>query len=73
VADANPLKIGTLLPGSRIPVVSPDALAALRPDAVLVLPWNIAEEIGGVLAGLGLGGRQLITAIPRLSVRTIGA
>jgi len=73
VADANPLKIGTLLPGSRIPVVSPDALAALRPDAVLVLPWNIAEEIGGVLAGLGLAGRQLITAIPRLSVRDIGA
>jgi hypothetical protein len=73
VADANPLKIGTLLPGSRIPVVSPDALAALNPDAVLVLPWNIAEEIGGVLAGLGLAGKQLITAIPRLAVRDIGA
>lgn len=41
VADRSPHKQGTLLPGSRIPVVSPEALLALRPDSVLILPWNL--------------------------------
>lgn len=63
VADRNPAKQGTLLPGSRIPVVSPDALRAFRPDAVLVLPWNIAGEVAGELADIGA---ELFVAVPEI-------
>ena len=38
VADRSPAKQGSLLPGSRIPVVSPEAMLAMRPDVVLILP-----------------------------------
>lgn len=71
VADANPLKIGKLLPGSRIPVVAPQELARLGPDVIVALPWNIADEIARVLRGLGLGGRRMATAVPYLKVSEI--
>jgi SAM-dependent methyltransferase len=43
--DRNPHKQGSLLPGSRIPILAPDALAESRPDVIVVLPWNLREEI----------------------------
>ena len=64
VADRNPAKQGKRLPGSRIPVVSPEALAAERPDDVLVLPWNIADEIAAELAPLRAAGTRLWVALP---------
>jgi hypothetical protein len=64
VADSNPAKQGHLLPGSHIPVVSPDALAAARPDDVVVLPWNIADEVAAVLRPLRAGGTRLWLAMP---------
>ncbi len=64
VADRSPHKQGTLLPGSRIPVVAPEALLARRPDYVLILPWNRKDEI----AGIRDGGGRFVTAIPRLAV-----
>src|SRR5690606_25605754 len=45
VADRNLSKQGTLLPGSHIPVLSPDAIAAQRPDYLVIFPWNIAPEV----------------------------
>jgi len=45
VCDAAPSKQGKLLPGSHIPIVSPQRLASEKPDVVLILPWNIADEI----------------------------
>lgn len=45
VADANGLKQGHRIPGCRIPVVAPDQLRTSRPDYLLILPWNIADEI----------------------------
>ena len=63
VADRNPAKQGRLLPGSRIPVVTPEALAAYRPDEVLILPWNLAGEITSALRGVA--GRRTI-AVPAL-------
>ncbi|MDO9425878.1 MAG: class I SAM-dependent methyltransferase [Methylobacterium sp.] len=68
VADRSPHKQGTLLPGSRIPVVSPDALLALRPDYVLILPWNLKDEIAREMAAIRDWGGRFVTAIPRLSV-----
>ncbi len=45
VADANPLKQGRRMPGCRIPIVPVDHLRVVRPDYLLILPWNIADEI----------------------------
>ncbi|MCJ2034759.1 class I SAM-dependent methyltransferase [Methylobacterium sp. J-068] len=68
VADRSPHKQGTLLPGSRIPVVAPDALLALRPDYVLILPWNLKDEIASEMAAIRAWGGRFVTAIPRLTV-----
>ena len=73
VADVNLLKQGHLLPGTHIPIVSPQDMAARQPDFILVLPWNLATEIEHVLAGLGLNGKTMVTAIPHLKCREIGA
>jgi hypothetical protein len=67
VADRNPAKQGRLLPGSRIPVVTPEALMEFRPDDVLILPWNIAGEIAGELRGINAWGGRLLVAVPRLT------
>ncbi len=50
VADANTTKQGSLLPGSRVPIVSPDALGAANPTDVLLLPWNLRAEVVPFLA-----------------------
>jgi hypothetical protein len=68
VADRNPAKQGKRLPGSRIPIVDEQALEALAPDYVVILPWNIREEVAGQLAGLRAKGTRFVTAIPRLKV-----
>ncbi|TCZ51087.1 class I SAM-dependent methyltransferase [Roseicella aquatilis] len=72
VADRSAAKQGRLLPGSRIPVVSPEAMLALRPDDILILPWNIEAEIARQLAEAGYRGR-LAVAVPRLAVRDAAA
>jgi SAM-dependent methyltransferase len=61
VADRAPSKQGKLLPGSHIPVISPEQLASQSPDALLVLPWNLIEELQQQLPGM-----ELVTAIPEL-------
>lgn len=66
--DRNPAKQDTLLPGSRIPVRPPEALAAARPDWVLILPWNIKTEVMGQLADLRAAGTRFVTAVPRLTI-----
>lgn len=65
VADRSPAKQGRLLPGSHIPVVTPEALLALAPDDILILPWNIGEEIAAQLRGAGFRG-GLHTAVPEM-------
>ena len=72
VADRSPAKQDRLLPGSCIPVVTPEALLALRPDDILILPWNIADEIAGQLAAAGFRGR-MVTAVPRIALREAAA
>ena len=63
VVDKSKSKQGKLMPGSRIPILAPDELLRIKPDKVLVLPWNIIDEIK-----LQLGNYQLITAIPSLKI-----
>jgi SAM-dependent methyltransferase len=64
VADRNPLKQGRLLPGVHVPVIAPEALADLRPDVVLILPWNLRAEIAASLAPLRAGGTRFAVAAP---------
>ena len=64
VADANPHKQGHLLPGSRIPVVSPERLRQDRPDWVLILPWNLKHEIATDHAYVHDWGGRFIVAVP---------
>ncbi|WP_417911586.1 methyltransferase domain-containing protein [Candidatus Electronema sp. TJ] len=68
VSDAAPSKQGKFLPGSRIPILAPFALAEYNPDVVLILPWNLAQEIRGQLAGLPERGTRFVTAVPRLEI-----
>jgi ABC-type Fe3+-hydroxamate transport system substrate-binding protein len=63
VADRNPAKQNRVLPGSAIPIVSPEALLAMAPDAILILPWNLAGEISGQLRAAEFKGRLAI-ALP---------
>jgi SAM-dependent methyltransferase len=67
-ADRNPHKQGQLLPGSRIPIVPPEEIERARPDYVLILPWNLKEEIANQLAGIREWGGQFVVAIPGLTV-----
>jgi 2-polyprenyl-3-methyl-5-hydroxy-6-metoxy-1,4-benzoquinol methylase len=71
VADASKAKQGRLLPGSRIPVVTPEEMLATRPKEVLALPWNIADEIAGALLPLRDWDGHMVTAIPRLVSRKV--
>ena len=64
VADRNPHKQSKLLPGTHIPVVSPEALLQTRPDYVLILPWNLQEEIRQQLQGIKEWGGRFVTPIP---------
>ncbi len=65
VADRSPKKQGRLLPGSHIPVVTPEALLRMELDDILLLPWNIGEELAQQLRAGGFRGRILV-AVPRL-------
>jgi SAM-dependent methyltransferase len=67
-ADRNPHKQGKFLPGSHIPIVSPEALMEARPDYVLILPWNIREEIMRQLDGIRAWGGRFLTPVPIVKV-----
>jgi len=68
VVDLNPAKQGHCMPGSRIPIVNEAHLQADRPDRVLILPWNLRDEITTQLAYIRDWGGQFVTAVPRLQV-----
>ncbi|WP_113705303.1 class I SAM-dependent methyltransferase [Nonomuraea lactucae] len=66
--DRNPYKHGRFTPGSRIPVLPPERIAADRPDYVLVLPWNLREELVEQLSYVREWGGRLVFPIPELEV-----
>lgn len=68
VCDAAPAKQNTFLPGSHIPVLPPQALHDRRPDYLVILPWNIADEVRRQLAGLQDLGTRFVTAVPELRI-----
>jgi len=66
VVDASPHKQGKYLPLSHIPVVSEDKLKKEKPDYIIILPWNISDEIVKQLSYTKNWGAQLVTAIPEI-------
>lgn len=68
VVDKNPAKQGQYLPGSRIAIVDEAHLRADRPDVVLLLPWNLREELAQQLAYVRSWGAQLAVAVPQIEI-----
>ena len=68
VVDANPHKQDKFLPASHIPVVNEDHLKTNQPDFVLILPWNLKEEIAGQLSYIKEWGGRFVIAVPELTV-----
>ena len=66
--DRNPYKQGKFLPGTHIPIYSPGRLEEARPDYVLILPWNLKDEIVKQLSGIRSWGGQFVVPIPTLQV-----
>ncbi|WP_420100950.1 methyltransferase domain-containing protein [Bosea sp. (in: a-proteobacteria)] len=66
--DRSPHKQGTLLPGTHIPVRAPEAIAESKPDYVLILPWNLKDEVMEQMSGIRDWGGKFVVAIPRLQV-----
>jgi len=68
VCDGNPAKQNCFLPGSRIPVLSPDHIESAQPDYVLILPWNLRTEIADQLKSIRAWGGQFVVAVPEVEV-----
>jgi SAM-dependent methyltransferase len=66
--DRNPYKHGRFLPGTRIPIRPPEAIAETRPDYLLILPWNIKDEIMAQMSFVRVWGGQFVVPIPEVKV-----
>ncbi len=64
IVDRNPPKQGRVTPGSRIPVVSPEHLEADPPDVLLLLAWNLADEIRHQLSWFSSRGGRFLVPVP---------
>jgi SAM-dependent methyltransferase len=66
--DRNPYKQGRFLPGSRIPIHPPQRLIEEPPNSLLVLPWNLIDEVREQMAPLAAAGTRFVVAIPEVTV-----
>ncbi len=66
--DRNPYKHGKYLPGTHIPIFPPEKIAETKPDYVLILPWNLKDEIVTQLAYARSWGAKFVVPIPEVSV-----
>jgi SAM-dependent methyltransferase len=66
--DRNPYKQGKYLPGTHIPIFPPEKIAETKPDYVLILPWNLKDEITNQLAYIRSWGGKFLVPIPEVSV-----
>jgi C-methyltransferase C-terminal domain/Putative zinc binding domain/Methyltransferase domain len=70
--DRSPHKQGMSLPGTHIPIYAPEHLAETKPDYILVLPWNLRDEITKQLEYVRSWGGQLVFPIPELDIVSAG-
>jgi hypothetical protein len=68
VVDRSPHKQGRLLPGTHIPIHAPDRVRETQPDYLLILPWNLREEIMGQMAHIREWGGRFVVPIPAVQV-----
>ncbi len=68
VVDRNPAKQGKYLPGSRIPIVAEAHLQQMRPDYVVIFPWNLRDEVMTQLSYIREWGGKFVTAVPGLEI-----
>lgn len=68
VVDRNPVKQGLLLPGTSIPIFGPSYIENTKPDYILILPWNLKEEVSEQLRGIRSWGGKFVTFIPDVEV-----
>lgn len=66
--DANPYKQGKFTPGTRIPILAPETIREARPDYVLILPWNLKDEIAQTASYVSEWGGKFVTPIPTVQV-----
>jgi SAM-dependent methyltransferase len=66
--DRNPHKQGLFLPGTHIPIYAPDKIKETRPDYLLILPWNLRQEVMEQMADIREWGGQFLTFIPEVKV-----
>lgn len=69
VCDAAPSKQDKYLPGTHVPILSPDVIRERKPEVVVILPWNIREEVMQQLAFIKEWGGVFVTAVPHIEVR----
>jgi SAM-dependent methyltransferase len=68
IADRSAAKAGKFMPGSGIPIVTPETLFASKPDYLVILPWNLRTEIMQQMSGIREWGGRFVTAVPSLKV-----
>ena len=68
VVDLNPHKQERFLPGTRIPIHAPDRIAETNPDYLLILVWNLKDEIMGQMASIREWGGRFVLPIPQVEV-----
>jgi hypothetical protein len=66
--DRNPHKQGNFLPGTLIPIYSPEKICETKPDYVFILPWNLKDEIMETMSFINEWGGKFVTPIPELKV-----
>lgn len=68
VVDKNPAKQNKFMPGSRIPIVSEEIIRSQKPDYILILPWNIKQEVVAQLGYVRDWSAKFVTAIPTIEI-----
>jgi 2-polyprenyl-3-methyl-5-hydroxy-6-metoxy-1,4-benzoquinol methylase len=66
--DRNPAKQGKFLAGIHLPIFHPDKICETEPDYIMILPWNIKEEIMNQMSCVGKWGGRFIVPIPRVTI-----
>jgi 2-polyprenyl-3-methyl-5-hydroxy-6-metoxy-1,4-benzoquinol methylase len=68
VVDRSPYKQGLFLPGTHIPIYAPEKIFETKPDYVLIMPWNLKNEVSRQMAGIRAWGGQFVVPIPEVQV-----
>lgn len=68
VVDRSPAKQGRLLPGSHLPIMTPEQVDFAKPDFLVILPWNLAGEVMEQMSGIRAWGGRFVTAVPEVRI-----